>query len=163
MKFTQESGTEFKGGAYTEDIPEGTVVKQISCEFKADREGVDLNFFFKAGDGWTYLKPVFDGEDKYPKTGTEWKTIKTVEIPADTCKYPDIITYPEKDTENGTAKCIGFEIYEKGSDSQPVSVSFRNFKVIDQNGKEIELPSDDTKWKLNESKDGATSKAEIVK
>lgn len=58
VEFTQESGTdEFKGGVYTETLKDKNItVKSISCEFKADREGTDLNFFFKVGSGWAYLK-----------------------------------------------------------------------------------------------------------
>lgn len=139
--------TEFKScvHAYLADSEKEKTVKQISFEVRADKEGIDLNFFFKNG-GWSYVKPMVgnaDGskaDEQYPKTTKEWQTLYTVNLPSSGTILDDTNTLylaDETATNDGIAD-IGFEIY-KTSGPQAVTVYIRNFKAIDQDGKEIAI------------------------
>jgi len=137
--------TEFKScvHAYLADSEKAKTVKQISFEVKADKEGIDLNFFFKNGD-WSYVKPMVgnaDGskaEEQFPKTTTEWQTLYTVNLPTGDLVKDTNILYPDAGAKNEGIADIGFEIYQE-SGPQAVTVYIKNFKAIDQDGKEIAI------------------------
>ncbi|WP_288958767.1 hypothetical protein [uncultured Treponema sp.] len=136
--------TEFKScvHAYLAESEKTKTVKQISFEAKADKAGIDLNFFFKNGK-WNYVKPMVgnaDGTkaaDQYPKTTTEWQTLYTVNLPAGALNDTNTL-YMASGAKNDGIADIGFEIYQT-SGPQAVTVYIRNFKAIDQDGKEIAI------------------------
>lgn len=137
--------TEFKScvHAYLADSEKAKTVKQISFEVKADKEGIDLNFFFKNG-GWSYVKPMVgnaDGskaDEQYPKTTTKWQTLYTVNLPAGALDDTNTLYLADKTATNDGITDIGFEIY-KTSGPEAVTVYIKNFKAIDQDGKEIAI------------------------
>ena len=143
-----DSKSNFKSCIYF-DVKSANTAKTVSFSVISDTKDIDVNFFIKVGDSWTYVKPcVADStgtlaSDQYPKTTTSWQTLYTVTLPASGSAFVANTTclYPTSDLpNNGPLQRVGFELYNANG-AQDVKIGIKGFKVVDQDGNEISLTS----------------------
>lgn len=143
-----DSKQAFKSCIYF-DVKSAKAAKTVSFSVISDTKDVDVNFFIKIGDSWTYVKPcVADStgvlaSDQYPKTTTSWQTLYTVTLPASGSAFVANTTclYPTSDLpNNGPLQRVGFELYNANG-AQDVKIGIKDFKVTDQEGNAISVTS----------------------